>query len=349
MLIQPNEMILVTGATGFIGPSVIRTLLQQGFLNLRLFVRSPGGSAAIQEIISSIRGTEARIEVLVGDLSSPEDCVAAAKEVAVVYHLAVGTGEKSYADLFMNSALTTRNLLQACVGQHCLKRFVNLSSFAVYTNCDKASSNVLDESCPVESDPVQRGDAYCFAKIKQDEIVIEYGRKHAIPYVILRPGVVYGPGKTGITGRVGIGTFGVFLHLGGSNQVPLTYVENCATAIVVAGIKEGVDGEIFNIVDDDLPTSRRLLNLYKKNVKRFRSIYVPHPLSYLLFSLWEEYSRWSRGQLPPTFNRRAWHAYWKGSRYSNAKLKKLGWTPSISTAEGLRRYFQSCRGEAVHA
>jgi len=348
MLVQWNETVLVTGAAGFIGPSVIRTLLKEGFRNLRLFVRSEGGSSAIQEIISTC-GTFAQIEVFQGDLVSPDDCVAAARGAAVVYHLAVGTGGKSFADLFMNSVLTTRNLLEACVAQRCLKRFVNLSSFAVYTNCQKPLGNVLDESCPVEDDPVQRGDAYCFAKIKQDEIVMEYGRKHAIPYVIVRPGVVYGPGKTEITGRVGIGTFGLFLHLGGANRVPLTYVDNCAAAIVLAGITEGIDGEIFNIVDDDLPTSRKILQLYKKNVKRIQSICIPRPVSYLLFCLWEEYSRWSRGQLPPTFNRRAWHAYWKGSGYSNGKIKKLGWAPSVSTVDGLSRYFENCRREEHHA
>src|SRR5206468_7017915 len=118
---------------------------------------------------------------------------------------------------------------------------------------------VLDESCPMEGQPELRGDAYTFAKVKQDEIVEEYGKKSGIPYVIVRPGVVYGPGNESIHGRVGIGTFGVFLHLGGSNTVPLTYVDNCAEAIVLAGLKPGVDGEVFNVVDDNLPSSRRFL------------------------------------------------------------------------------------------
>ena len=348
MLIQPDEIVLVTGAAGFIGRSVVGTLLQQGFRTLRLTVRSSRGHAAIEEIISK-HGKDARIEICQGDLLSSTDCAAAARNVAVVYHLAAGTGEKSFAHLYMNSVLTTRNLLQACVHQGSLKRFVNVSSFAVYTNCNKPGGKVLDESCPVEDDPVLRGEPYCFAKIKQDEIVMEYGRKHTIPYVIVRPGAVYGPGKNGITGRVGVGTFGVFLHLGGPNQLPLTYVDNCADAIVLAGLTEGAEGEIFNVVDDDLPSSRELLRLYKKNVKRFRTFYVPRVLSYLLCCVWENYSRWSQGQLPPTFNRKGWHAYWKGSKYSNAKIKKVGWKPRLSTADGLGRYLESCREYQQHA
>jgi nucleoside-diphosphate-sugar epimerase len=73
---------------------------------------------------------------------------------------------------------------------------------------------------------------------------------------------------------------------------------------------------------------------------------VSHALCYL----WEKYSQWSRGQLPPAFNRKRWHAYWKKTFYSNEKLKnKLGWTPKVSTSEALRRYFQACAQDTRHA
>jgi nucleoside-diphosphate-sugar epimerase len=202
---------------------------------------------------------------------------------------------------------------------------------------------LLDESCPLEGHPELRGEAYCFAKVKQDEIVTEYGKKFGIPYVILRPGFVYGPGNEPITGRVGIGTFGLFLHLGGSNPIPLTYVDNCAEAIALIGLKEGIDREVFNVVDDDLPTSRQFLCLYKRQVRRFRSIYIPHALSYVLSFFWERYSAWSQGQLPPAFNCRRWHSNWKKTYYSNAELKRVGWTPLVPTREGLRLYFEACR------
>ena len=182
--------------------------------------------------------------------------------------------------------------------------------------------------------------------MKQDEIVTEYCKEFGIPYVIVRPGYVYGPGSRGITARVGTGTFGVFLHLGGSNRIPFTYVDNCADAIVLAGLKDGVDGEMFNVVDDDLPSSRQFLRLYKRNVRQFRSLYVPHAVSYLLCYLWERYSIWSEGQLPLSFNRKTWHSFWKKTHFSNAKLKtQVGWAPKVPMAEGFRRYFESCRSE----
>jgi nucleoside-diphosphate-sugar epimerase len=347
-IIGPHDRILVTGAAGFIGSRVVQCLLDRGFRNLVCFVRPSSALAGIEAIIDR-RPPGAHIEVFRGNLLNLEDCEAASKDAALIFHLAAGIGEKSFADAFANSVEATRNLLIASLKWTCLRRFLLVSSFTVYSNCQKPHGRLLDESCPIEEHPELRGEAYCVAKVKQEQVVTEYGKKHRIPYVVIRPGSVYGAGSE-ITGRVGIDTFGPFLHLGGSNTIPFTYVENCAEAIVLAGLVKGIDGETFNVVDDDLPSSRQFLQLYKKNARSFVSIYVPHMISYALCYLWEKFSQLSSGRLPPVINRRRWHADWKKTRYSNEKLKsRLGWTPKVSTAEAMRRYFEACAGGGRNA
>jgi len=341
-IVPPDAPVLVTGATGFVGPAVVASLLRHGHRNIRTLARPSSALARFDAIVRS-HPHGANVEVVRGNLLSPDDCTAATRDIAVIYHLAM-KGDKSYPDAYMNTVVTTRNLLDACLRDGTLRRFVNVSSFAVYSNTGKTQRRLLDESSPVERQSHRRGEAYCFAKQKQDEIVAEYGRDHGVPYVIVRPGSVFGPGKHAITGRVGIDSFGIYLHLGGSNRIPFTYLDNCADAIVLAGLTAGVDGEVFNVVDDDLPTSRQFLRLYKRNVRPFPSIYVPHAISYTLCYLWEKYSAWSQGQLPPAFNRSRWHAEWKKTRYSNCKAKaRLGWTPRVPMPEALDRYFQACR------
>ena len=337
LIIDYDDPILITGANGFIGSRVVGTLLNYGFTNLRCFVRPSSDLAALNKVIGAHEA--AKVHITKGNLLSREDCNRIIHDVSVIYHLAAGSGEKSYPEAYLNSVVTTRNLLDTTLRNKRLKRFVNVSSFSVYSNRNIRRGELLDETCDVESLPKSRGDAYCYAKVKQDELVLDYNKQFRIPLVMVRPGVVYGPGKKGIHGRIGIDTFGIFLHLGGSNKIPLTYVDNCADAIVLAGIIKGVEGEIFNIVDDDILTSRKFLKMYKENVRNFKSLYIPYRIFYLFTYLWEKYSAWSEGQLPPVFNRRKCETAWKGNQYSNAKIKNLlGWKQKTPTDEGLRRY-----------
>jgi nucleoside-diphosphate-sugar epimerase len=339
-IIGQDDLILVTGASGFIGSQLVQVLLRRGFRNIRCLVRSPRRIEELRKSIEAHR-PNANVEILYGNLVSRADCAEAARGVSLIYHLAGGSGEKSVPDAFLNAVIGTRNLLEAALQYGRLKRFVNTSSFAVYDVANK-KGRVLDESCPTEQHPEVHCDAYEFSKVKQDQIVEEYAAKHGIPTVVVRPGYVYGPERGGISGRIGLGTFGVFLHLGGSNTIPLTYIDNCADAMVLAGLKPGIEGQVFNIVDDDLPSSRKFLRMYKRNVKQFTSLYVPPVASYFLCALWERYSAWSEGQLPPAFSRKKWYRYWKKTKYSNAKLKTtLGWLPGVRTSDGLKRYFES--------
>jgi nucleoside-diphosphate-sugar epimerase len=348
-IVAPDDLILITGAGGFIGSQVVRSLLDLGFRNLRCFTRPTSDTTRLQGITRQWAGN-ARIELFQGNLLSRDDCARATRGVAVIFHLAAGRGVKSVPDAFLNSVVTTRNLLEAGARHGCLRRFVNVSSLAVYKNEARPWWKALDETCPVETRPELRCDAYDFAKLKQDEIVRDHATRLGVPYVIVRPGYVFGPQNPGISGRVGMFAFGVFLHLGGANRVPFTYVENCADAIALAGLAPGVDGEAFNVVDDDLPSSRQFLRLYKRAVRPFKSIYVPHAVSYTLCYLWERYSDWSKGQLPPAYNRKKWNVFWRRTRYSNKKLKtRVGWKPRVSMEEGLSRYMQSQTHGETHA
>lgn len=344
-LVQPSDPLLITGANGFIGAKVVEMLLEYGFRHLRCFVRPSSDLSRLNSVVERFR-TEAEVQFVCGDLLCRDDCRRAVDGVSVIFHLAAGI-EKSFAGAFMNSALATRNLLDAFLEVGSLQRFVNVSSFAVYSNLRLKRGALLDECCALEDSSQQRFDPYGFGKLKQEQLVMEYGREHGLPYVILRPGTVFGPGKKNLSGRVGIDTFGVFLHLGGSNMLPLTFVDNCAEAIVLAGLRTGVDGEVFNIVDDDPLTSRQFLRAYKKGAGSFFSIPVPYFLTSALCMVWEMYSRWSEGQLPPVFNPRRCAAEWKGNRFPNEKLRqRLGWKPRVGMKQAMASFLDQFKTPA---
>ena len=329
-----GDRILITGSNGFIGAKVVETLLARGFSNLVCFVRPSSRLDRLREVCDRFPAGKT-VQFVSGDLLSRDDCAKAASGVSIIYHLAAGF-DKSFAGAFMNTALATRNLIEAFLQHGQPRRFVNVSTFAVYSNFKMKHGALLDETCPLEDSPRERNDAYSFGKLKQEELVQDYGRKRGLPYVILRPGTVFGPGKEGLSGRVGIDTFGFFIQVGGRNLLPLTYVDNCAEAIVLAGLAPGVEGEIMNVVDDELLTGSQFLRAYKSRVQYFRSVRIPYFLAYAACHLWEKYSDWSKGQLPPAFNRRRCSAEWKRTRFSNQRIRdRLGWRPRVNLETAL--------------
>jgi nucleoside-diphosphate-sugar epimerase len=88
-LIGPDDCILVTGSNGFIGVKLVEMLLEAGQTNIRCFVRP---SSRLERLLAVIERAEdsGRVEIVSGDLLSPEDCARAALGVAVIYHLAAG-------------------------------------------------------------------------------------------------------------------------------------------------------------------------------------------------------------------------------------------------------------------
>jgi nucleoside-diphosphate-sugar epimerase len=242
MIDEINTPILVTGAGGFLGARVMGILLNRGFQDIPCLIRPTSDISRLEEVIKGHNG-RGQAEVIMGNMHSREDCSLVAKDTTGIYHLAARTGTRAFLDAYLNSVITTRNFLEATLGQKCLHRFVNVSSFAACMNWNRPRRRIHDKSCPVERPPETRPEACCFGKVNQDESVVEYVKRHSVPFVILRPGNIFSPGKSLIPGRVGIDSFGIYLDFGGSNQVRLIFVGNYAEAISIAGFVPRIDGE----------------------------------------------------------------------------------------------------------
>jgi nucleoside-diphosphate-sugar epimerase len=173
------------------------------------------------------------------------------------------------------------------------------------------------------------------------ERMMQLGRE----LTILRPGVIYGPGGGAFSSRVGVSMFGWFLHLGGANVLPLSYLDNCAEAVALAALSPAAAGQTFNVHDDDLPTCAQYLRRYSREVAKLRRIRIPYWLLMLgsRAVLW--YHRVSKGQLPAAFTPYTTRTLYRGRLYDNARLKSLGWRPPVSTDTGLQRTFEYLRAQ----
>ena len=332
-----SSKILVTGSTGFLGSSLVTRLLKTGANDLRCFAR-PGSD--IKKLIKLQDDfPKSHIEIFTGDLKKLEDAQKAVKDVAICFNLAAGKNGPT-ASVYLNTVVTTHNLLEAVKENNRLQRFVHVSSFAVYGAATLPRGGIINEEAPLEPNVKKRDDSYTFVKLKQESIVWKFSKEYGLPVVIVRPGVVYGPGGDEISRRVGFKLLGWFLNIGKNNILPLSYVDNCSDAIILAGIVPGIENQVFNIHDDQLCTCNEFFYQYLTKVKRIKNIKVPYPLFWLFSWIVYRYSQHSKGQIPPVLNAYKTASIYKGNKFDNSKLRtKLGWKQRISTREGLDKHY----------
>jgi nucleoside-diphosphate-sugar epimerase len=231
--------VCVTGGTGFLGTVLVRDLLARG-IPVRVLAR-PSRRADMLEIQGA--------EVVRGGLGDP-DCIARAVEGAdTVYHLAAKVdtpGRK--ADFLETNVAGTERVLTGCLRQG-VGRVVYASSLAVYGPVPNGQR--IEENTPCDQSPQLR-DFYAQSKILADELAVTFARETALPITILRPGIVYGPGRQLPVGILGFTLGKTNFVFGNPNyRIPLNYVENLVDAMQVAVQSAGGQFQQFNLVDDD--------------------------------------------------------------------------------------------------
>ena len=163
--------------------------------------------------------------------------------------------------------------------------------------------------------------------------------------VILRPGMIYGRDNLWHA-LLGAELGPRFIKIGSNATLPLTYVENCADALVLAA--EGLtlqpsrlDGEVINLVDDHLPTQAEYIEMVSAVIDPPPSFSVPWPVMRTVAGLLgrgNDMVVGGRAKFPGIVVPDRLHARFKPLTYSNAKAKRLlDWKPRYDTAEAVRR------------
>jgi nucleoside-diphosphate-sugar epimerase len=291
---------------------------------------------SLRDFVGSRRWS--RSETVNVQLASTEHCRDLVGDCDVVYHAAAALSG-SASNLVMNSVVPTRNLMNAAAEEG-VGRFVLVSSLGIYGSQNLRRNALLDEECPVDPAGHLR-DPYTYSKILQEEVAWDISKEKELPLVVVRPGVIFGDERGALSHRVGLQLGGVLLRMGGQ-RVPFTYVENCAEAVKLAGFKVGVDGQVFNVVDDDLPTGREVLRMYRQAGRKLTVIGIPHFATNWLARFNEWYSVRTEQQIPAVLTRYRVQAMWKPLQYSNSRAKELlGWHPSTSFDEAFEKTMAS--------
>lgn len=322
---------IVTGATGFLGRRVVRALCEDG-LRVRCLLRPSSDVSALRDELGPLWP---QVEPVRLSLFDRDACRRVMSSGSVVYHVAAGLSG-SPSTLFLNTVVSTRALIDAAMDAE-VRRFVLVSSLGVYGTAVLRRSSEVTESTPLDSEPHRR-DPYTYSKIAQERAAWDARRERGLPLVVLRPGVIFGPGRGVLSGRVGLQLGRWLIRMGGGQTLPYTYVENCAAAVRQAGMTPGIEGEAYNVVDDGLPTARQLLRRLRRHGRRPRIVPVPGWSIGALSGLYEWYSGHSGGQLPGVITRYRSASLWKPLVYSNRKARAaLPWIPHIRFDDAFER------------
>jgi nucleoside-diphosphate-sugar epimerase len=326
---------VITGSNGFLGSALASRLVAHGETDPICLVRGSSNTAKLETV--SRETPTARLRIRRGSLATVEDARLAIDGADTIFHLAAMLNGTP-ADMYLNTVVTSRNLLEAAANMARPPKILLVSSFGVYGVAFLPPLTVINEDTPLEPAPLLR-DLYSQVKLRQEQLFWEYHTQRALELTVLRAGAIYGPQSIGISARVGLQMPGVFLFLGGDNALPLSYVDNCADALIVASRTSTATGRTFNVHDDDLPTCRDFLQLYRSRVRPLRFITVPYFALLGASHAIKHYHAVSRGQLPAVFTPYKTLSSWKPMRFDNTRLHGIGWKPKVSIADGLEETF----------
>jgi nucleoside-diphosphate-sugar epimerase len=237
---------LITGAAGFVGGHVLSTLLDRGE-SVRALVRDSKKAQVLRD-----RG----VEVVEGDLLDPSSLRSAVRGAGPIYHCAAAVGPERSANELIETNLTGVCRLCDAVTSAQAGRIVLLSSINVLGTRDLDPATE-DLSCRRSYDPAAD------VKIDAEEVALERFRQGKIDVVILRPGLIYGPGDShNLPTLADSIRKGRFAFIGSRhNIVPLVHVADVAHAMVLAGTSPGASGRTYHICDGSRTTIGDLVNL----------------------------------------------------------------------------------------
>ncbi|MGB6295058.1 MAG: NAD(P)-dependent oxidoreductase [Rivularia sp. (in: cyanobacteria)] len=324
--------LLITGASGFLGKYVVAEALRQGF-EVRAAIRHNSNVKRLTWRNSS------NLELISIDLTQSVGFEDALKDIDAVVHLAAAKQGK-YDIQYANTVSATENLLKAMVALN-IKRLVAISTFSVFDYLRIPGGEIINEDSPIENQPLHR-DVYAQTKLIQESLFRDFEQKNQGEVTILRPGIVYGRNNLW-NAHLGVKLKNrLWIRIGANAQLPLTYVENCASAIVNAcGRKEAI-GKTLNIVDNDLPSSKvyadKILKLLPRQPSTINLNW--NAMRLLSHSAWlfNNALLFGKIKLPGILVPAKLEARFKPFRYSNENAQQiLNWQPLYSLDEALKR------------
>jgi nucleoside-diphosphate-sugar epimerase len=259
--------VLVTGATGFLGTSLVQRLTGAG-VPVRALVRTRTQAARFARV---------GVESVVGDVNDEDALTAAADGIVVLFHLAgklLEPGES--ADDYRRTHVDgTRRVIDVALRQPHLRRFVHCSTTGVLGSTGTVRAD--------ERTPLSPGNVYEETKAEA-ELEVLAACEQGLPAVVARPGLVYGPGDLHLVSFFRavlkrqfrpIGRAPVWLH-------PI-YIDDMTQAFLRCAVSPDAIGECFHLAAPEPVSLEQLAGTIARSAgTRPAAGHIPLPAARLL-------------------------------------------------------------------
>ncbi len=311
--------VLITGASGFVGGRLRDALLSSG-ADL-VAIRRPGSPPS----------KEARsVEANYSQVAELERIIRAEKPDYVL-HVAGVTKGSSYDDFREGNVMPTRNLLAAVRREHPeTKRFVLVSSLAAY-------GPSATEAPHREENPPRPIEHYGESKLEAERVVEEESAD--VPWTILRPGGVYGPGDVDYFNLFQTAMRGWNVFFGNRNRImSVIYVDDCVRGILQAATHERSVGKGYFLASDEQVTWEELQNEVVRAVGRpVRTLDLPEHLVSVAAVGGELATQLDKKPRLLNFQKARMGAQQAWTCVADAARRDFGFTTEIDLCEGVRR------------
>jgi NADH dehydrogenase len=241
--------VLVTGANGFIGTALVPRLVAAGHVPRLLVRRTP------------VPAPPPPVEVVVGDVADPQTLAGAVAGTHAVVHLAAATsgGRMDKRTAFLLNVGSASSLVDACRTHGA--RLVVMSTQHVH---------------------LPRPGLYGRTKLMADRLLLDSG----IAVTILRPSLVYGPGRSGVFVKLAglIRALPVLPVLGpGTWTIRPLFLDDLLAVVVEILARPETAGRVYDMGGPDLVTYNDFVTAIGASMGRpVRTVHLPLRLAYAI-------------------------------------------------------------------
>lgn len=300
-----GRTVLVTGATGFTGRVLTHKLLAAG-AHVRAIARQSSNLGDL---------ADAGVQWHRGDVFDPELAHRAADGVHYIFHLAAAfREEKSTDDDFRKVHLdSTQILAWAVAGRDDFECFVHVSTVGVHGHIEHGLADENYRFSP--------GDGYQRTKLEGEQWIKAFGDETGLPYTIVRPAPIFGPGDMRLLKIFRMVSKGYLLMLGrGRGMYHLVHVDDLTNTIALAGLTPGARGEALIAAGDEPISIEDMSRIIARALDRkVRTIRLPIQPFYWAADICSVVCR-PFGIAPPIYRRRV-DFYTKDRQFDNSKIR----------------------------